>query len=133
MSEGVARFTIGDGSLWVPARAVPLTDRLVTIGATHALSDGRVFPWELNVLFDALEQAAAARRVADSGNGVGVPVSLDSGGQLLTITQAAELSGWPARTLRYAVETGRIPAVRSGRQWLITGAALDNFRFKEAS
>ena len=77
----------------------------------------------LNVLFDALEQAAAARQVADSGKEVGVPVTLDSGGNLLTITQAAELSGGRAGPSGTPPKHGKIPAVMSGRQWLITGAA----------
>lgn len=47
---------------------------------------------------------------------------------LLTLTAAAAIAGCNASTLRYAIAAGRLTAVKYGKTWLITRAALDAWR-----
>ena len=43
---------------------------------------------------------------------------------LLTLTAAAALSGYGARTLKAACRSGRLSATKFGRAWAVTEAAL---------
>lgn len=56
------------------------------------------------------------------------PSMLDGQG-MLTCRQAADRMGCDPSWIRSLARTGRIEAVRSGRDWLIDPQALDRYRF----
>lgn len=47
---------------------------------------------------------------------------------MLTTTQAAELLGLAARTVRAHIKAGNIKAIQYGRDWLIAPEELERFR-----
>lgn len=128
---GLDRFARADGSLVIPRRAVPLTDRLIALGMTAGLRSGAVLPYELNVLIDALEDTAT-RLVSESGRGPGGTVTLDSEDELLTISQAADVVGISGRAIRYAISNRQLFGTKPGSQWLIRASDLDTYRFRKA-
>jgi excisionase family DNA binding protein len=130
--SSLSRFVTPNGSLVIPPRAVGLADRLLVLGMTAGLKSGQIQPFELNVLVDAMEQAAT-RAVSEVGTTLGQGVRLDSDEELLTISQAAMRADRTDRAIRYAVERGQIRGIKPGHQWLIRASDLDDYMYGRAA
>ncbi|MCU1529772.1 MAG: hypothetical protein JWP75_3535, partial [Frondihabitans sp.] len=114
-----------------PARAVPLLDRLLRLGMTEGIKRGIVFRADLNVLLDAVEQSSLENNSLHIGSDI---ISDDNGrivlaGEILTVLQAAVISGRAPVTIRLACREGRLKAELVGKTWLIASTDLDTYRF----
>ena len=118
-----------DGSVRVPARAVPALVRLLVRGvlAGRAARDYSVnFDWA--VLGDAIAEGleSSARGTGSEG-----PRSLEESRGLLTVQDAADRSGRTTRGVRKACAEGRLRGVKVGDTWLITESEVERWRHRE--
>ncbi|MFF3092131.1 helix-turn-helix domain-containing protein [Streptomyces cyaneofuscatus] len=122
--EAAARRLVReDGSVIIPPElsAVVLRVLLRDVGARLKADRGAV-PLSTSSLLWALALAAERAEAAEgSANGPfpDRPVSME-----ISASQAAEELGCSARHARRLARSGRLPARRVGRAWLIAGAAI---------
>ncbi|MFT9670517.1 helix-turn-helix domain-containing protein [Streptomyces rhizosphaericola] len=122
---GVAarRLLRPDGSVVIPAAlAGPVLRVLLRDVGARLQSDQAAVPLPVTSLFWALA-LAAERAEAEEGSANGPspdrPVSME-----ISASQAAEELGCSVRHARRLARSGRLPARRVGRAWLIAEAAI---------
>lgn len=110
----------------VPAElAGPLLPFLVRALAREVRENGALVPEGMLAFLRELRDAEGP--VADDGQTDDVPETIESAG-MVTVAQLAEQSGFPSRSLRRWAASGRVRAVRVGRQWLLDPDSLRHLR-----
>lgn len=131
-----------DGSVLVPPHIADKVLRLLMIALRTAqrANAGGIPARDVVGILRALhiaaikdaEQASSASGTEESKS-VSVKVRespvLAFPGQWVSCSDAAALLECSPRSVRKACEQGRLPATKTGRQWLITKDALDTYRF----
>jgi excisionase family DNA binding protein len=128
-----------DGSVVVPAAVADGMLRLLVLGVTTAArmnAGGSPSVPVLEVLH-ALNMAAV--KAVDAPVSVSGPESDETriirvqGVSWRTCSEVAALLQCTERSVRRACEQGRLPAKKTGRQWLIREDHLDTYRFGKAA
>jgi excisionase family DNA binding protein len=134
--RGFLRLIQPSGAVLIPATIARAILGATTIGLEEMRRRN-----ELGRLSDdAIEALQALYVVAqDTGTSASGPASRESanveaspqGGsqRMLTSGEAARIYGCDERHIRRLCRSGRLPAVRVGRQWTIRPEDLDEFRF----
>ncbi|MFH9768462.1 helix-turn-helix domain-containing protein [Streptomyces microflavus] len=123
VEEAARRLLREDGSVVVPAAlAGPVLRVLLRDVGARLQSDQGVVSSPVSGLFWALAMAAE-RAEAEEGSGSGTsadrPVRME-----ISVSQAAEVLGCSTEYARRLARSGRLPARRVGRAWLIAEAAI---------
>lgn len=134
-----ARLVRPDGSVVVPAAVADGMLRLLVLGVTTASrmnAGGSPSVAVLEVLHALNMAAVKADEVPMSVSG---PKSDETGiievqgVTWQTCSEVAALLQCTERSVRRACEQGRLPAKKTGRQWLIREDHLDTYRFGKAA
>lgn len=114
----------------VPPRVAGAAIRLLTLGVLEGRKRGVDVNSDMVVVLDALQEAAEReenRRRAARGTTVVGAVRLAVSGEGMTSAEAARLVGRDVRTIRKALESGRLVGRKVGRDWLIFETDLDHY------
>lgn len=119
----------------VPGRVASVLLRTTTLGRYAA--ERRSDDPEVDAVLVALRVAAMAWRAQAGGSGSGPSLSVIDGGGAssgqLTTAQAAQRLGIAERSVRRAIQAGRLPATLLGSRWVLDPEDVEHYRARRAA
>lgn len=129
----IASYVLGlEGAVVVvPERIAAWLDRhagLTALRLEHRGSDP-----EVDQVLLALAVASANWRTAAVGKDPRQEVAVEPQSSWLTAAEIADRLGISSRTVRWACQTGRLPAERVGSQWQVSRTEYEQYRASRAA